>query len=168
MLLRFPLNVSVFDEMSPVPVIIAFVLVPSVKDNPRVDTDLETKSPSGVTYNTSVDDESRIDSGFAAVELLLIVSVLPVRVVLEISLAVEMEATVVDESGLIDKAVPVTAEQNKFPLLEIPAIRVPKLLLTVSGISKMLAEVVVTAKGPVYTLPLTIAPLTPTTTELVL
>ena len=92
------------------PVINAFVLVPSVKDNPRVDTDLETKSPSGVTCNTSVHDESRIDSGFAVVELLLIVSVLPVRVVPEISHAVEMEATVVDESGLVDKAVPVTAE----------------------------------------------------------
>ena len=168
MLLRFPLNVSVFAEMSPVPVIIAFVLVPFVKDNPRVDTDLDTKSTSGVTYNSSVDDESRIDSGFEVVELLLIVSVLPVRVVPEISLAVEMEATVVDESGLIDKAVPVTAEQNKFPLLEMPTIRIPKLLLTVSGISKMFVDAAVTAKGPVYTLPLTIVPLAPTTTELVL
>ena len=99
---------------------------------------------------------------------MLIVSVLPARVVPEISLAVEMEATVVDESGLIDKDVPVIAEQNKFPLLEMPAIRIPKLLPTVRGISKMLVEAVVTAKGPVYTLPLTIVPLAPTTNELVL
>ena len=53
--------------MSPLPEIVPFVSIPSIKDNPKDVSDLATKSPSGVTYKLMLLLRALVDSGVAVV-----------------------------------------------------------------------------------------------------
>ena len=78
-----PLIDKVFATMSPLGDIVAFVLVPSVKYNPSVVTDRDTRSPLGVTHNTSDADVQLILSGcvvvFGAVSVVVPLTIRPLN-----------------------------------------------------------------------------------------
>ena len=58
---------NVFADMPQLPEIVAFVLVPAIKDDPKDVSDLAIRSPSGVTYKTDAPAEALILNGFVAV-----------------------------------------------------------------------------------------------------